>query len=498
MVTRSSPTCWRNFRTSYFFALSVNTVHNIDNVYNSSKMKHLKTYLLGKTRTSLLLLLALIYTSAASAQQEILDDYVKEALANNLVLQQRNISLDQSLLALKEARGLYLPTTWLEGQYTIARGGRDINIPIGDLLNPVYSTLNQLTNSEKFPQVENVSEQLLPNNFYDVRIKTTMPIYNPELKYNKTVKEKQVALQQNEVDIYKRELVRDIKQSYYAILMAEKAIRIYQSTLALVNENLRLNQSLLANGKGLPAYVSRAETEVQQVETQLSNAKNEKQKAIAWFNALLNKDINESVMIADLKLADAGNTSMFDQADNISAREELKQMNIMKDIQYNSLKLNKAYHTPRVGAFLDLAAQDFNWNFQQKSLFYLGGVNVNVPIFAGNRNIYKIQRSELDLKSTDQATRDLKRKLEVSAFNSRNNARNNYNNYLLSIKQEESTTKYFKLIDRGYKEGINSFIELLDARNQLTQSQLQKELNYYRLLSALADYERQTSSFNIN
>jgi outer membrane protein TolC len=462
-------------------------------------MKHLNNQLRIKNLACAFFLLALLASPAkVKAQQEVLDGYIKEALANNLVLQQKNVTLEQSLLALKEARGLYLPTTWFEGQYTLAQGGRDINIPVGDLLNPVYSTLNQLTNSEKFPQVQNVSEQLLPNNFYDARIKTTVPVYNPELKYNKNVREKQVTLQQNEVDIYKRELVKEIKQSYYLILMAEKAIRIYQSTLTLVNENLRLNQSLLANGKGLPAYVSRAESEVQQVETQLSNAQNEKQKAIAWLNALLNKDINDPVTIADLKLSDAGNTGMFEQADNIAAREELKQMNIMKDIQYNTLKLNKAYHLPRVGAFLDLAAQDFNWNLQQKSFFYLGGVNVNIPIFAGNRNLYKIQKTQLDLKSTDQATRDLKRKLEVAAFNSRNNAKNNYNNYLLSIKQEESTTKYFKLIDRGYKEGINSFIELLDARNQLTQAQLQKELNYYRLLSALADYERQTSSFSIN
>ena len=94
--------------------------------------------------------------------------------------------------------------------------------------------------------------------------------------------DEKVTMQETDVKIYKRELVREIKQSYYAILMADKAINIYSSSLSLVNENLRLNQSLLANGKGLPAYVSRAESEVRQVETQLSNAKNEKQSDINW------------------------------------------------------------------------------------------------------------------------------------------------------------------------------------------------------------------------
>ncbi|TAH05280.1 MAG: TolC family protein, partial [Sphingobacteriales bacterium] len=348
------------------------------------------------------------------------------------------------------------------------------------------------------PQIENVSEQFLPNNFYDVRLKTTVPVYNPELKYNKSIHEKKVTMQENEVKIYKRELVREIKQSYYTILVADKAINIYSSTLSLVNENLRLNQSLLANGKGLPAYVSRAESEVRQVETQLSNSKNEKDKAIAWFNALLNRDVNAPVTIATIQIADAGNDAMLQVNGNVSAREELKQMGVMKDIQTDALKLSKAYHTPRVGAFLDLAAQDFNFKVQQSSFFYLGGVQLTVPLFAGNRNLYKIKSAELDLKNTDFGTADLKRKLEVTAFNSGNNARNNYNNYLLAIQQETSATKYFKLIDRGYKEGINSFIELLDARNQLTQSQLQKELNYFRLLSAMADYERQTATYPIN
>ncbi|NJO25856.1 MAG: TolC family protein, partial [Bacteroidia bacterium] len=53
--------------------------------------------------------------------------------------------MENSLVALKEARSLFLPTTWFETQYTLANGGRTIDIPVGNLMNPVYKTLNQLT-----------------------------------------------------------------------------------------------------------------------------------------------------------------------------------------------------------------------------------------------------------------------------------------------------------------------------------------------------------------
>jgi outer membrane protein TolC len=436
--------------------------------------------------------------SLSTWAQGQLESYIKEALSNNLVLQKKNVTLDKSLLALKDAKSYYLPTTSFDGSYTLSQGGRTIAIPVGDLLNPVYQTLNQLTASTKFPTIENVEEQLLPNNFYDVRLKTTMPVYNPALKYNKNVKENEIKLKENEISIYKRELVKEIKQSYYNILMADKAIHIYTSALAVVNENLRTNQILLQNGKGLPAYVSRAEAEVKRVETELSNAQNEKQKAVAYFNALRNVPLEENVALEEIDLPQETQKAINEYAQDINAREELKSLSIAKDINYQTLKFNKAYHAPRVNAFLDLAMQDFNFAVKKNSFFYLGGVQMTIPIFAGNRHLNAIKQSELDIKMLDMQDRDVRQNLQLAAFTSKSNAKNSYNNFQNSIKQEESATKYFKLIDRGYKEGINNYIELLDARNQLTQSQLQKELSRYRLLAALAEYERQTSSYNLN
>src|SRR5690349_5071559 len=138
--------------------------------------------------------LVLLAARPQAAAQSISGEYITVALNNNLVLQEKKIGLEKSLLSLKEARSLFLPTTSFDGQYLLSQGGRTIDIPAGDLVNPVYKTLNQLTGSNSFPQVSNVSEQLNPNNFYDVRIKTTMPIINPDIKINRTIREQQTGL----------------------------------------------------------------------------------------------------------------------------------------------------------------------------------------------------------------------------------------------------------------------------------------------------------------
>lgn len=91
-----------------------------------------------------------------------------------------------------------------------------------------------MTGTNGFPTIENVSEQFLPNNFYDLRIKTTLPLVNPDLKTNREIKQQQRSLQQNDIDIYKRELVKEIKIAYYNYLQSGKAILIYQNALEVV------------------------------------------------------------------------------------------------------------------------------------------------------------------------------------------------------------------------------------------------------------------------
>lgn len=427
--------------------------------------------------------------------QDIPKQYIAQALDNNLVLKEKNLSLQKSLVALKEARSLFLPTTWFEGQYTLAQGGRSIDFPVGDLLNPVYKSLNQLTGSNSFPTISNVSEQLLPNNFYDVRLKTTMPLINPDLRINKEIKQQQTQLQQHEVDVYKRTLIKEVKLAYYNYLVAGNAVAVYRSALEIVNQNLRVHESLLKNGKGLPAYVSRAESEVKQVSTQLQNALNEQQNAKAYFNFLLNQPLTDSIITEDLQL-DESRLPLLSNENNVTAREELKSLDIARSINQNVIKMNRSFRTPRLNAFLDLASQGYDFKVNSKSLFYLGGLQVQIPIFAGKRNIYKIEQSTIESEAIRVNAAHVKQQLELAAFVSHNAIVNAYNNYRASLKQNEASRNYFKLIDRGFKEGVNSFIEFLDARNQLTTSQLQVTINKYKVFSALADYERQTAAYS--
>jgi outer membrane protein len=440
----------------------------------------------------------LLHTATAqSTTHRVLAGYIQYALDSNLVIKQKAVSLEKSMIALQEARSYFLPAVQLGGSYTLAQGGRTIDIPVGDLLNPVYSTLNQLTSSNKFPQISNVEEQFLPNNFYDVRLRTTYPLLNPDIKYNRQIKEQQIKLNEAEIDLYKRELVKDVKVAYYTYLLASEGIRIYENTKAVVERGLRVNESLYKNGKGLPAYINRSEADVQQVEAQWQSAKNEADKAKAYFNFLLNKPLTDDI---EIHIPELPETLFLPEADitSIAKREELLQLQTTEAINKSVIRLNESFRQPRVNTFFDLGSQGFDFVNSGKGPYYMFGLQVDMPIFQGKRNLYKIDQSKKDLEQTRTQQQLVAQQLELQAFTARNNVLTTLSNYRAGVKQVQAAASYFKLIDRGRSEGTNSFIEWLDARNQLTTAEVQQQINKYRTLMAYADYERQIASVSLD
>ena len=98
-----------------------------------------------------LFILLLLFPVIETYSQTSLDNYIKTALSNNETIKQQQFLLTKSLYALKEAKSLFLPSVGFNGTYTLAGGGRTVDIPVGDLMNPVYSTLHQLTSTNSFP-----------------------------------------------------------------------------------------------------------------------------------------------------------------------------------------------------------------------------------------------------------------------------------------------------------------------------------------------------------
>jgi outer membrane protein TolC len=120
-----------------------------------------------------------------------------------------------------------------------------------------------------------------------------------------------------------------------------------------------------------------------------------------------------------------------------------------------------------------------------------------MPLFNGFTNRNRIAQSRLEVKNSELNYQLVQRQLHMSSQVSKNTLISAYQNYQSALKQLEAAESYQRLIERGYKEGVNTFIEAIDARNQLTSAQLSVNLNQYRVLIAEASLERETASYTL-
>ena len=443
-------------------------------------------------------MLIMLLSFGAFGQSEILNNYVQEGLKNSQTLKQQNFQLQKAVFALSEAKSLFKPNVNFNTTLSSAQGGRKIEIPLGDLVNPVYTTLNKLTQSNSFPQIQNTSEQLVPRDFYDVRVRTTMPLINAELKYNQAIKQDQITMQQAEIQVYKRELVRDIKLAYINYLKATEAIKVYENALKILRESERVNESLIKNGSANPTVLVRTRNEISKIVAEFDNARGNQKNAAAYFNFLLNKDFTEKITLDSLS-KNGLNSELAE-----GHREELDKIQTGISINRQLLGINQSYKKFKIGASLDLGSQgrfaqiaSADKNFFAPNAFVLLGVSFDLPVYSFGRNQLKIKQSEMEIASLDAQLQQVRNQLDLQAELAKNSLNSAKEIYESKASQVNTAERYYRDMFRRYKEGNLNFIELLDAQTQITTAQLQQSISLYDVWIKWVELERTKASFQL-
>lgn len=437
-----------------------------------------------------------------SPRSAVLDSYIRTGLDSNLALHQRNFDMEKARLDLKRAQSLFYPQAGFSSQYTIANGGRSQSIPVGDLLNNVYSTLNKLTGTSKFPQVGNQSISFLPNDFHDTKVEVTLPVINPDLQHNKQVSSEMINTRNADIDIYKRELVQQIRQAYYRYLQAGKAAAVYENSLNLARENKRVSMKFVENRMATKEIVLRAQAQVSQAESALIEARNDIRNASAWFNFLLNRPLDASIQsdpsLFEGSISDMPSPKILPGTDMVSlpeGREELTRLRSMRSIMESNLRWSRSYLLPRLNAFYDIGFQGFGFHFDNTQFYQMAGLQLQWQLFKAGDNKYKVSQARIDIESVGEQYKELSQQLTLQV----QTAANDYNSAVDALQplsdEVTSARETYRLTEKRFNEGQALQIELIDARSQMTSAEIRYSLGGLKVLDKAADLERVTASY---
>ncbi len=420
-------------------------------------------------------------TTSIYAQSKILDEYVSSGIENNLSLKQEKLELNKAMKSIEIAKTSLFPRITFAPTYTLAAGGRRLQFPIGDLLNPVYNTLNKLTQSSNFPQVENVDELLAPNNFHDTKISLQYPIFNSDIKYNIALQKELLQTEYAKKRTLEFEIKHAIEIAYFQYLQAVEAIKIYEQSRGILQQVDQLNRKLVDKKVALKDVLLTSEYEITKLEQQITVAHKNKDLAKAYFNFLLNKDLTEEIAI------DSSLTKTLPIFPNLAVlnenalvyRPEFNQINSgLKVNDANILLQQKNAKLPQVFVGGNMGFQGFGYTFTNQA-YALAQFGISWDIFHGYEKKHKIQQSKISKSILELKMEELKKQILLQVNQNFRELQASVSNYQSTKGGIEKTQKILEIVNSRYKNGNAIFVEVSKAQNDDLISKLSESLAKY-------------------
>jgi outer membrane protein TolC len=422
---------------------------------------------------------------------------VAEAWQSNLALAGESLEVERAAARLAEARSHFLPRLDLSARYSVADGGRTIDLPLGDLLNGAYATLNQYLvfqgQPARFPTIENQSISLLRSREQDTHLRLTQPLYAPEIKRSVAAARAGLAAREAQLAAFRRQLRAEVHDAFFRHEQATAAIGIYASALDLVEESLRVNRSLAKNDKITDDVVLRAEAEVATVRQQLAEATATRDLARRYVNFLLNRPLETPLpSLADDEAshyADALATAEIPAADS-TTREELASLRLAKNAARQAADAVQARRRPTLALAIDGGSQGESYRTGKGSGYAMGSLVLDWNLFDGHERRSQIAQARIDERQSARQLTAAEQQLALQVQQARDDfATARIALHAASLRRDAARAAY-RLVARREAEGLANQLTVLDARNTLTSAELNYIVTRARLATAAADFDR--------
>jgi outer membrane protein len=414
----------------------------------------------------------------------VLESYIQEGLKQNLSLKQERLEILKSDENITQAKANFMPKVIFNPTYSLAGGGRRLEFPIGDLLNPVYSTLNQLTKTNNFPQVENVNQQLAPNNFHDTKLSFQYPIFNTDIRYNLLMQRDLLLAQEAKKRVLENEIRYSITIAYLQYLQTLEVQKIFDASRKLLTDFVKLNEKLVNNNVATKDVIYSAEYEVSKLDQQVAVIEKNRQSVQAFMNYLMNRDFSSEI-VADTNLVKytTPTTGLAQiKEDALAHRQELSQLRTTIKVSETAIKLQEMNAIrPQVFVGGNIGFQGFGYSFKNQA-YLIGQIGLSWDLYHGYEKKSKIQQAKIQKNILDAKLEDIQKQIQLQVSQAYFELEAAKKSLITAKDGTTKAEKYFKIVESRYRNGQAIMIEYLRASNEIISARLQESVAKYDIL----------------
>lgn len=404
-----------------------------------------------------------------------LDECVRIALSDNPTVKVADMEVKRVDYSRKEVLGQLLPSLNFTGSYT-----RNLS------LQTIYMDAGG---------GETRAIKMGRDNQFSTGFNATIPLVMPTLWKSLKVSDDQILQNLEAARANKLSLVHQVKNAYYAQLLAIDTRRVLNESYATAKFVADVYAKQFAMGAASEYDVLRANVAVTNLEPSLLEVDNSIRQLGLQLKMLMGMDVRTPLVLTqsleDFKARMYDRTLSTDTA--LTRNTSLRTLELQTESLRHTLEMRKAAWWPTLSGSASLMwssmsngnpLRNFMWT-KSSSV----GLTLSLPIFQGGQRYYRQKQAEISLNEMKWRRENLERSLQLQV-------QSQMDNIVKSLKQVESNAagvrqavKANEIMHESFKIGAATFIQVLDTENALLDARLAYFQTIYNYLVAENELE---------
>ena len=435
------------------------------------------------------------------AQQPLtLDECIAIALTDNPTVRVADMEVTKADYSRRETLGALLPTVSFDGSYnrTLQKQVAYMNMDaFGSMGVPGEGDSGEAADGTDTPAAPkgDTGIKMGLDNAWSVGFSASVPLIAPQLWQSLKLSDTQIARSVEQARASRLDLVNQVKNAYYALLLAHDSRRVVQESYDMAALTHEIYTKRHAAGDASDYDVLRTSVAVKNVEPEIIQADIAIRRAHLQLAILMGLEADtpfdvtgtladyESTMYADVMALSTDLTNNSQLALNAIETQSLRRQ----------VAMQKASFLPTLAL-----GGNYNWNSSSNgspfknfrwTSYSMIGLTLSIPIVQGGQRWNRLRQNQIALDQMAYTRSNLTRQLNSQAALALDNIQLNVRQIASSSESVAEATRAHDIQQQSFDIGASSYLDLRDSELSLTRARLQYYQAIYNYLVAGSDLE---------
>ncbi len=333
-------------------------------------------------------------------------------------------------------------------------------------------------------------------NTWSAGVSASMPLVNAQLWENLRISEQDVELAVEKARSSRLETVNQVKQAFFACLLAREAFEVYKSAYENALANCEQIQRRYNAQRASELDLTRAKTTLSNAIPNVYDAESSMILSLWQLKAVMGVDLDSNIDVAG-ELGDYADHMLYD----LRASEELtlednstmRQLAIQAEQLASAIKVQQYAFLPSLSLSfnysLNAMANDYKFSEYNWSPYSFVGLSLSVPIFSGGQRLNSLRQTRVQAQELEVQRANTERQLKISIRQYLNRMETAMKSYSSALSAAETAQKAYDIASKSYDVGRSTLTDLNDAQLALTQARLGVSQAVYNFVVAKAGLE---------